>query len=114
VTPSARSPRTGLQPHVLSTVAYLGGLISGIVVLVLEKEDTFVRFHALQSTLVFGAILVLHFVILGLPIVSGVAYFFFVPAVVVLWAWLMIKAFNGERYKVPYLGDIAEKYVGVQ
>ena len=50
---------TGLQPNAAALFSYLLGIISGIVFLVIEKDNKFVRFHALQSIITFGGILVL-------------------------------------------------------
>ena len=94
-------------------LAYLAGPVTGIVLLMIEKKNAFVRFHAMQSTIVFGSFLVLN-IILGLVPVIG----WFVALVIspllaivcfVLWLVLMWKAYNGMKYKVPYFGEIAEK-----
>ncbi len=82
-------------------LAYLGGFITGIILLLIEKDDKFVRFHAAQSIVVFGVLFLVGFV----PFVG-----ILVPAVsFVLWIVLMWKAFNGELYKLPYVGDWADK-----
>lgn len=99
---------TGLKPNVAALLSYIAGFVSGIVFLVIEKENKFVRFHALQSTITFGAIFVLQWVF---------SYVFFVGALVpiislgslVLWIILMIKSYQGEMFKLPVIGDIVEK-----
>ena len=75
--------------------------------LLLEK-DSFVRFHAMQSIVVFGGIVVIQWV-LG---VVGLA--FFLPSLVtlvgfVLWLVLIYKALQGERYAVPWISKYTEK-----
>ncbi len=91
-------------------IAYLLGCISGVVLYLVEKEDKYVRFHAVQSTILFGGLFILNIVlmvtlvgILLMPIVGLIA--------LALWVFLMYKAYNGEKYKLPYIGDMAEKYV---
>ena len=105
--PDAR--KSGLPPHVVAVLAYLGGVITGIVVLYVEKEDRFVRFHAMQSTVTFLIVLVAHLALTGLPVVGRVLYLPFVLGVAALWVFLMVQAFNEHRYKLPYIGDFAER-----
>ena len=103
---------TGLSPNDAGLLCYVGGWISGIVFLVLEQKNSWVRFHAAQSIVVFAAITI-GAVILGLiPIVGGVFSAMISIAGFILWIILMIKAHNGERYKLAWAGDIAERMVG--
>ena len=95
--------------HLAGAIAYVGGLVTGIVVLAVEKEDRFVRFHAMQSTVFFIAVLVAHLALSGVPILGKVLYVPFLMGVVGIWAFLMYQAFNGHRYKLPYIGDFAER-----
>lgn len=82
-------------------LAYLLGPITGIFFLLTEKENSFIRFHAAQSTLVFGALFILNFV----PILA----FFILPFAIVLWIFLMYKAYIGDKYKLPYVGNFVEQ-----
>lgn len=81
-------------------LTYLLGFLSGIYFLLTEKENDFIRFHAMQSTIVFGALFIANFI----PIVG----FFTIPVGLILWVLLMYKAYSGEKYKLPYIGDFAE------
>lgn len=107
----------------LAAVTYLLGFITGIIFLIFEKKDRYIRFHAYQSTVLFGVWFVVYF-LAGLvtgampfiirTIFNFVIFFFlFVPAVVV-WILLMFKAFSGEKYKFPYAGEWAEKQLSKQ
>ncbi|HEX5070010.1 MAG TPA: hypothetical protein VFV78_07310 [Vicinamibacterales bacterium] len=100
------------NPRFLATIAYAGGLVTGAVLLAVEKQDRFVRFHAMQSIVTFGGVLLLHLVLMGVPVIGLVLYLPFILAVVGLWVFLMIKAWRGESYKLPYLGDLAEHLSG--
>lgn len=95
--------------NVLGAVAYLLGFITGIVLLLVEKNSKFVRFHAMQSTVLFGGLFVVNLILGFIPILGWLVGFILSLAAFVLWLVLMWKAFNGEMYKVPYVGDIAEK-----
>lgn len=108
--PKATKSGSGFDPHLAATIAYLGGSITGIILLLLEKEDRYVRFHAMQSTITFVGVLVVHFLLMGVPVIGHLLYVaLFVPAVAVLWVFLMVKAFYGKRYKLPYIGELAEQ-----
>jgi uncharacterized membrane protein len=95
--------------NVVAVLAYIGGALTGLVVLALEKKDQFVRFHAMQSTITFLLVLVANLLLRNVPVVSGLAYLPLGLAVTALWIVLMVKAFMGERYKLPYIGDFAER-----
>jgi uncharacterized membrane protein len=108
VTTSGPVPAGPPNPRFLATIAYAGGLITGAVLLAVEKQDRFVRFHAMQSVVTFAAVLLLHLVLTGVPVFGLVLYLPFILVVVALWVFLMIKAWRGDSYKLPYLGDLAE------
>ena len=95
-------------PNVAAVLAYIGGAITGIIMLMVEKRDRFVRFHAMQSTITFLGVLVAHLMLKGLPLVGQILYVPFVIGVVILWVALMVRAFKGETWKLPYIGDVAE------
>ena len=99
---------TGLEPNIAGLLCYLGGWITGIVFLVIEQKNKFVRFHALQSIVTFGALTVASALLNWIPFVGG-----FFSAVIgilafILWILLMVKAYQGELYKVPVAGHVAE------
>jgi len=100
---------TGLEPHLAATIAYVLGAITGLTLLVLEKQDRYVRFHAMQSTITFLSVAVLHFILIGVPIIGWALYLPFIVGVALLWVLLMYNAFNGKMYKLPYIGDFAEQ-----
>ena len=98
---------TGLDSNIAGLLCYIGAWISGIVFIIIEQKDRFVRFHALQSIITFGA-LSFFTAILGLipyigefmRAVTGIFTF-------ILWILLMVRAYQGKLYKVPVAGDIA-------
>ena len=111
---------TGLASNVAGALCYLLGLITGVVFLLIEKNDKFVRFHAAQSIAVSLVMIaasialsilssVLAFIpVLGwllallLALVIGVGSF-------VLWLLLMWKAFQGQEWEAPIAGQLARK-----
>ena len=103
---------TGLMPNVASLLSYLGGWISGIIFIILEQKNTNIRFHAMQSILVFGTLTIAG-TILGLIPVIGSAFSAAIGIIaVILWIVLMVKAYNGERYRVILAADLAETIIG--
>jgi uncharacterized membrane protein len=109
-TPTPVKSSTGLEQNVAGALAYLVGPITGIVLLIVEKDNKFVRFHAMQSTITFGALFALY-IVLTISIVGLVLILPLTLLQLVLWIFLMVKAFGGEMYKLPWVGDLAEKQV---
>lgn len=115
---------TGLAPNLASTLCYVCMPISSIIFMLLDKDDKDVQFHAWQGTTfgigylvaivaieilstILGAILTFLGVIVGLVIpLLGLGAF-------ILWIVCLIKAYQGERWKIPYIGDFAEKKAGI-
>jgi uncharacterized membrane protein len=102
-----------LEPNVAGLLCYVAGWISGIVFLVLEQKNRFVRFHAIQSIIVFGILnlainILSHIPFIGWFFAGIIGVFGFI-----LWIVLMVKAYHNQLYKVPLAGDWAEKLSGV-
>jgi len=105
---------TGLAENVAGLLCYVLGWVSGLVFVLIEKENKFVRFHAFQSIVVFG-VLTLAGIILGwIPVIGVVIGWLIWLLGLVLWIVLMVKAYQGTRYKIPWAGNMAEKWAGGQ
>ena len=100
---------TGIKPNVAALLSYLLGFITGLIFLLIEKNNKFVRFHALQSIATFGFIFVIQWVVAFIPVLGVMLSGLLSIAAVVLWIVLMVKAYQGEKYKLPWLGEIVEK-----
>lgn len=100
---------TGFDQNFAAALTYALGAVTGIVFLIVEKENRFVRFHALQSTIVFLIALMLDVLVRNAPLAARFMHWIFVLAVLVLWIFLMVRAFRGEAYKLPYVGEWAER-----
>jgi uncharacterized membrane protein len=100
---------TGLDDNLAGALCYFGLFVTGIFFLVVERDSHFVRFHAMQSTLVFVGLFVLSFVVRIVPLLGGVVSALLLLAVIAAWVIGMLKAFQGERYKLPVFGDLAER-----
>ena len=109
---------TGLAENVAGLLCYVLGWISGIVFILIEPENKFVRFHAMQSIVTFGGITIISIAlsILGLipflGVVFDIANWIIGVLAFVLWIVLMVKAAQGTKYKLPWAGEFAEKRSG--
>lgn len=99
--PATETSSTGLDITLAGMLTYALGWLSGVFFLLVEKNSAFVRFHAWQSVLTFLPIFLALWI---LPL-----WFLFWPVSVILWILLMFKAFQGERFKLPVVGDIADR-----
>lgn len=95
---------TGLPKNTAAALSYVLGWLTGIVFLLIEK-DPFVRFHAMQSIIVFGALTVLMFI----PVIGWMLSPLLWIVGFVLWLVLIFKAYQGEEFKLPFVGDFAKK-----
>ena len=121
----------GLDANVAGALAYLFGFVTGLIFYLIEKEDEFVRFHAAQSMVVFGGIVVLAILTSILQTVLFVGDAFFTGGIVavllslvlglvwlvvslgafLLWIFLMISAYQGKRTRVPVAAKFADRLV---
>lgn len=99
---------TGLTENVAGLLCYILGFITGIIFLLIEKENKFVRFHAMQSIITSGGLFVLQIVIGMLPYMWRISSLIGLAGLA-LAIFLMYKAYQGEKYKLPVIGDLAEK-----
>jgi uncharacterized membrane protein len=99
-----------LEPNVAGLLCYVGGWISGIIFLLLEQKNRFVRFHAMQSIIVFGALHVAGVILGSIPFIGW--FFGSIIGIIcfILWIVLMVKAYHYRLYKVPWAGDWADRW----
>ncbi len=117
---------TGLDPQLAGLLCYILGIVTGVIFFLIEKTNPVVRFHAAQSIVVSLAMFALA---IGLGIVSVISVilgaiswtlgslFSLLMMLVwlgafILWIVLMIKGYSGEKWKLPVVGDWAERLAG--
>jgi len=104
-----------LNENVAGLLSYFLLFISGIAVLVLEKENRTVRFHALQSTLWFLLLFIVRFILnlmLGwIPVIGVWPGQIILFIMFVSWLFLMFLALAGKKFKIPIIGAVAEAQV---
>ncbi len=103
---------TGLTENVAGLLSYGLAWVTGVIFLLIEPENKFVRFHAMQSVIVFGVLSVVTFIFSWVPVIGFVVGWLAGPLGFILWIVLMYKAYQGDKYKVPWAGNLAEKWVG--
>ncbi|HVC33882.1 MAG TPA: hypothetical protein VNL16_10270 [Chloroflexota bacterium] len=122
--PQQQATGSGLTPNTASGLAYILGLITGVVFLVIEPRNERVRFHAMQSIILSVAYIVIE---IALTILFGI--FAIIPGIRVVFAFLglivfpllglvffiawlvtMIKAFTGSDFRLPIIAEYADKY----
>jgi uncharacterized membrane protein len=124
-TPGGGQTNLGLAPNVAGLLCYVPcciGFVFAVVAAIVEKQSRFVRFHAFQSLLVHGVLVIIWFAfMLGgtvLASVSGVFSLILLPVEIIvglgalaLMIFLMIKANAGEEFELPVVGPMARQWV---
>lgn len=117
---------SAMASNVAGLLTYILGFITGIIFLVIEpyKNDKFVRFHAFQSIFFNVAMIVFWIAWSILTMILGIVSFGILGIVMAIlgllvalvimgyWIFLMYKAYNNERYMIPYIGGLAAKQAG--
>ena len=113
----AEETYAGLTENVAGLLCYVLGWISGLVFILAERENKFIRFHAMQSIIVFGALNIVCLVLGLIGVLQRMPVLWFSSWLIsvigmMLWMVLMLKAYEGKKFKLPWLGNIAEKWAG--
>jgi uncharacterized membrane protein len=117
--PAPAASSEGLAENVAGLLCYVLGWVTGIIFILIDKRP-FVRFHAAQSIVVFGALTLLRIgfgIVMGIGGVVGFGLWALVSMVlglltVILWILLMIKAYQHELFRVPIAAPIADGIAG--
>ncbi|MEK5208393.1 DUF4870 domain-containing protein [Psychrobacillus sp. FSL H8-0510] len=97
----------GLDENIAGMLCYF--FIVGLIFLFVEKENSFIRFHALQSVFLGVALIIISMVLPFIPIIGWMLSIWLPLLVLALVVFLMYQAYNGKYYKLPIIGDITEK-----
>ena len=127
-TPAATVPapqgQSGLSENTAALLSYVLGWLTGIIFYLIDRRP-YVRYHAAQSIVTFGGLHIVRAVIgvafgigwwwgrgMGMHMAGGLFILWALGILtLVLWMYCMIKAYQGERFKLPLAGDIAEGLV---
>ena len=111
--PSTTPSSTGMAANVAGLLCYLLGPVTGIVFLVVERDSSFVRFHAVQSTVALGSLTVINVCVGLIPLIGWLIAPLLPIAYFLLWILLMVKAYQGERFALPIAGEVAERHASL-
>ncbi len=108
----------GMQPNVEAGLSYVLTWVTGLIFFLMEKQNRFVRFHAMQSILFFGGLTVINIIlsviggfgVVGLGLITGLLSGAVGIVGLVGYIVLLINGFQGKYFKLPIVGDYAEKY----
>ncbi len=111
--PPSKDTPFGLEPNVAAGLAYLLGILGGIVMLVGGGTNKFVKWAAAQSTTMWGLYIVLIF---ALQLMMGLLHFYFLFMIFpllgliwfILWIWTTISGFQGKEVRVPIIAGLTE------
>ena len=120
---SGQATSTGLDPKLAGLLCYILGIVTGIIFFLIEKTNAVVRFHAAQSIVFSGFTIALWIV---LTIVSLILYsiswtlgnlFNLITLLIwlglfIVWIVLLVKGYSGQKWKLPVVGDMAERLAG--
>jgi uncharacterized membrane protein len=108
---------TGMEPKVAVLIAHIGflvgaGWLSGLIIYLLEKDNRFVKFHAMQSLVIGVAEIILYIIaaLLTLVVIGAFCFPVIWIAALVIRIIIVMKANNGEYYKFPWFGEMADKW----
>jgi uncharacterized membrane protein len=100
---------SGMKPNVEALLCYLLTWVTGIIFVIIEKENRTVRFHAIQSIATFVPINILQIILGFIPIVGQIISVLLGILEVILWIVLMVNAYQGKMIKIPIAGNFAEQ-----
>ena len=96
-----------IDPKLAGLLCYLLSVVGGIVFLLISK-DKFVRFHAFQSIFLWAAFMIIYVIFIFVPFMFWISTIVWL-AFIILEIVMMIKAYQGDKFKLPIIGDLAEK-----
>jgi uncharacterized membrane protein len=98
---------TGLKENVASLLCYLGWWVTGIIFLIIEPNNKTIRFHAIQSIVIFGIFFILSLIFTWIWFIGTILWIISV----ITWVFMMYKAYQGGTYHLPVAGQIADRFI---
>ncbi|MGA3162518.1 MAG: DUF4870 domain-containing protein [Terracidiphilus sp.] len=105
--------QSGLSDNAAGALAYVT-IIPAIIFLVVEpyNKNSYIRFHSWQSIFLGIAMFAVDIVLTVIPIIGWILLPFAMLAFLIIWIICLVKALNGQRFKLPFIGNLAEKQAG--
>lgn len=97
----------GMEENLAALLAIFFTPISAIILLIMEKDSKFVKFHAIQSIAIVVCVFVINIVLGFIPILGWILLLFINLGVFILWIVLLLKAYQGEWFELPVVGKFS-------
>ncbi len=101
----------GLPENIVAVLCYAFGWLGGILFLILEKENRFIQFHALQSIATCVTLFIFSMIARFIPFLGWIISSLLTPFSILLWLFLLYKAYRGHKYKLPFIGEWIERQI---
>lgn len=100
--------------NIVAAICYIPvfSIVISLIILFVEKEDRFIRFHALQAFLFSIIYYLVVFIFGGLPFLGGLFSGLIFVLAIIVWVWGMISAYNGQIFRLPFVGKFSERRIG--
>ncbi len=103
----------GTEEHIAIAISYVLGWLSGLIVLLIEKENETVRYHAAQSIIVFGSVTLVNIILPMVLFVFAIPLMGLINLIaVIFWVVFLVKALTRNPLKLDFLSSYAEKLSG--
>ncbi|NLZ34230.1 putative membrane protein [Clostridium sp. N3C] len=110
---NGKKSSTGLDENIAGLLCYVGTFITGLIFYFMEKDSRFVKFHALQSIMLFLSLSIVNRIFAWIPLLGGIITDLTGLLAFIFWILMMVKAYNGEWFKLPIIGEIADRNANV-
>ncbi|MFP4654595.1 MAG: DUF4870 domain-containing protein [Methanohalobium sp.] len=100
-----------LNENIVGLLCYLGFWLTGVLFLLIENNNKFVQFHALQSFLTFLPLTLFIFLVAWVPFVGWLLAEFVGFGVLLIMLILAFQAYRGSKFRLPFVGNIAYNYI---
>jgi uncharacterized membrane protein len=98
---------TGMPSNIAMFVSYLFTWVSGIIILLIEKNDGEVRFHAAQSVILFGACSILGVLLPVIPLLGPLTLRIVGLIALAIWLVQLVTSLMGRPFKLPVISRFA-------
>jgi len=102
---------SGMEQNLAGMLSYLVGFVTGIIFLLIEKENKFVRYHAIQSIGLSVALILIYTVLSFIPFIGWLIGLLLSPVTMILVVYVMWQAYQNKYFKLPIISQIAEEQI---
>ncbi|PTL39429.1 DUF4870 domain-containing protein [Alkalicoccus saliphilus] len=108
---SSPTSSSGLSQNTAAALSYVLGFITGLIFLFLEKDNKFIRYHAMQSIVISVSLIILNTVLGFIPFIGWFFNLILAPVGLVIWIICIVKAYQGEWFEFPIAGPFSKEQI---